>query len=318
MIYRRSAPFMGTTWHIALYSDNSETANAAFQLAWAKIDEIERDLTNYDNNSELNRLCNSSPHEQPVPVGSHLWKVLTTSDALSRKTAGAFDVTVGPFTKLWRRARRRGELPSTDSLQACRASVGFQAIGFLPKTQSVRLTKPGMLIDLGGIAKGYAVDETLRALAGAGIRSALVNGGGDLAVSDPPPGKPGWEVKLAGLDAQTDSAKETIMLTQQAIATSGDAWQFLEINGKRYSHILDPRTGIGTSQRITVTVIAPTCMQADGWASALAVLDPTTGLSLIAKEAGIQARLILVEQDVPRELRSAGFSPARERSALNP
>jgi thiamine biosynthesis lipoprotein len=233
--------------------------------------------------------------------------VLKASAAISVKSGGAFDVTIGPFTKLWRRARRQGELPTPASIASCHDAVGYHFVELHEEARAARLLRANMRVDLGGIGKGYAVDEALQAISKVGIQSALVNGGGDLAVSRPPPGKAGWEVVLAGLDPNETSARHTILLSNQAIATSGDAWQYLEIDGQRYSHIVDPRTGIGTTRRMSISIVAPTCMAADGWASALCVLGRDDGLKLLAHEKRHEARIITVEDDVPREIRTAEF-----------
>lgn len=286
---------MGTKWHVALYSQDAKTANAAFRRAWEMVDEIERDLTNYSATSELNRLCASSPHEQPVPVGRHLWITLQAAHRMSLKTEGAFDVTIGPVSKLWRRARKKKQMPDGDKLTAALQSVGYQLIEYHPQTTSVQLTKANMQIDLGGIAKGYAVDQALAALRQCGITSALVNGGGDLAVSAPPPGEDAWHVEVAGLNPNGKTRK--IALANAAVATSGDAWQFLIIDKQRYSHIIDPRTGLGTTRRITASVVAPNCMQADALASACCVLDTEASVRLINAEESTNATIVTAADD---------------------
>lgn len=307
-MYRQSATYMGTKWHVALYSQDAKTANAAFAKAWEMVDEIERDLTNYSATSELNRLCASSPHDHPVPVGRHLWTTLQASHRMSLKTDGAFDVTIGPVSKLWRRARKKKQMPDADKLTDALQAVGFRLIEYDQQTTAVRLTKPDMQLDLGGIAKGYAVDQALSVIRECGVTSALVNGGGDLAVSDPPPGKDAWQVEVAGLNPREQTRQ--IELANAAVATSGDAWQYLIIDKQRYSHIIDPRTGLGTTRRITASVVAPTCMLADALASACCVLDPTTSASLIKAHKDTAATIVSIGEDgSPRVLAIPATEP---------
>ena len=169
---------------------------------------------------------------------------------------GAFDVTIGPLTKLWRRARRWKELPEAEALAAARASVGYQFLRLDPKLARLRLLKPNMRLDLGGIAKGYAAEEAVKAVVGCGVSRVLVRASGDIAAADPPPGERGWRVGIAPLNPD-DPPKRFVEIANCGISTSGDARQHLIVNGRRYSHIIDPRTGEPVSGRSSVTVIAP-------------------------------------------------------------
>ena len=290
--YRQSASHMGTKWHIALYSRTPEAANTAFERAWKLIGEIDSTLTNYSADSELNLLCNGAPHEAPVRVGEHLWTVMSAANALSKETDGAFDVTIGPVSKLWRRARKRKQMPDLEKLARARELVGAGFVRLVPETKSIQLLKPRMQIDLGGIAKGYAVDQAIEAITTAGIESALVNGGGDLRVSGSPPDKEAWTVEVANLMSDSRTPSRT-PLVHAAIATSGDAWQFVLIDGKRYSHIIDPKTGLGVTRRTATTVRAPTCMQADALASVICVLTPEKGMQLADTKKNVAAQIVL-------------------------
>jgi thiamine biosynthesis lipoprotein len=235
----------------------------------------------------LNQLSRGAPHETGVVVRDDLWRVLRAADRLSRQSDGAFDVTVGPLTKLWRRARRQKVLPDRGRLQSALDAVGYQLVSFDEQRRAVKLGRPQMQLDLGGIAKGYAVDEALRVLASRGIDRALVNGGGDLAVTAPPPGQSGWQIDTGTLDEKTPGRR--LEVHHAAVATSGDIWQFVEIDGVRYSHILNPHTGLGITRRCSVTVVAPTCMLADGLASAVSVLGPDAGIALVETQPDTEA-----------------------------
>ncbi|MCH5378160.1 MAG: FAD:protein FMN transferase, partial [Planctomycetes bacterium] len=230
---------------------------------------------------------------------------------LSEKTDGAFDVTVGPFSRLWRRARRQRHLPSAERLAEAKAAVGYRHVRVDAVESRVQLTAAGMRLDFGGIAKGYACDEALVAMRKIGVTRALVNGGGDLALGDPPPGESGWRVGVAPLQPN-DPPSRVLHVANCGVATSGDAWQFVEIDGHRYSHILDPRTGLGVESRSSVTVLAPNGMAADALASAVSVLGVPRGLSLIEHTPGAACAVVAVEGDKVSAHISKRFPPVPE------
>ena len=265
--FQESQSHMGTKWHIALYAADAEAANMALKRAWREIGEINDCLSNYSANSELNRFCRTSPHASPIHVSKHLATVLHAATKVSRQSDGYFDVTIGPIANLWRRARAKHALPETHRLMAAREKVNWQFVEFGPEPRQVRISKAGVKIDLGGIAKGYAVDRAISILQAAGIQSALVNGGGDLRAIGTTPKSDGWNVEIANV--KSNDKRRAVTLHNAALATSGDAWNYLEIGGKRYSHLIDPKTGIGSTRRLSVSVYALTCMQADAMASAL-------------------------------------------------
>jgi thiamine biosynthesis lipoprotein len=152
------------------------------------------------------------------------------------------------------------------------------------------LKKPGMQIDLGGIAKGYAADEAHAVLKKHGITRALVAAGGDVTVSDPPPGKEGWEIGIAPIEPKPDAPVPTFLLANGSVSTSGDLNQFTVIDDTRYSHIVDPKTGIGLVGRMSVTVVAPDGITADSLATAISILGPEAGNKLIANRKGVSFR----------------------------
>jgi len=304
--YEASHRAMGSVFTIVLYAEDDKSARAGFEAAFRRIVELDDTLSDYDPRSELSRLSAASPTEDAVPVGDDLWRVLHESKRFHDVSGGAFDVTVGPLTTLWRRARRTKELPSDEQLQKALDAVGFQHVELVEDKQAVLLKRAGMRLDLGGIAKGLAVDEALAELRQQNIDSALVNGGGDIAASAAPPGRDGWKIGVAPL---APGAKPSIflLLEHQAVATSGDAWQYVEIAGKRYSHIVDPETGLGLSSRSSVTVVAEDCTSADALASSVSVLGPVKGLELIDSWDDAEA-LVIREIDGEIELqKSAGF-----------
>lgn len=304
--YESTERHMGVFFRIVVYAKDEESANAATGAAFSRVAELNRIMSDYDPESELSRLSKSSPTESPIKVSKELWTVLETSQRLSKKSRGAFDVTVGPMSRLWRRARRQKQLPRESRISEGKRSVGYLFMQLDETAQSVKLMRPDMRLDLGGIAKGFAADEALRTLRERGIRRALVDASGDLALGDPPPDKQGWRIGIAPLEPDAPPS-EYLLLANCGVATSGDAWQHVEIDGTRYSHIVDPRTGLGLTDQSSVTVVAPSGMLADGYASAISVLGPESGIDLAESSEGIEALVVRAKEGRPEVHRSRGF-----------
>jgi thiamine biosynthesis lipoprotein len=187
---------------------------------------------------------------------------------------------------LWRKARREKKLPDAERLAQALQVVGYRKLHLDSRHRTVQLLAPRMRLDLGAIAKGYAADEALKVLHRHGMTRALVAGGGDMALGDPPPGKKGWRIEIAPLDTTNAPPARFVLLANAGLATSGDLFQHVEIGGKRYSHIVDPRTGIGLTDHSLVTVIAPDGITADGLATAVSVLGPEKGIKLVEATKG--------------------------------
>ncbi len=299
---------MGVPFAAAFYACDEEAANKAISAVWSRIEHLNSLMSDYDSNSELMRLCRDSGSGKPIPVSPELFRVLCKSTEVSELSGGAFDVSVGPLIKLWRRARRQKELPDPQQLSEARALVGFRNIKFcrtgtparhLAGSASnqfvgqecptydegtVELLKPGMKLDLGGIAVGYACDEAIKVLKEHGITRAMIDGSGDIVLSDPPPGECGWRIGIASLREPDAEPSLFARLANCSISTSGDAFQFVELGGQRYSHIVDPKTGLGLTDRCSVTVIAPDGITADALATAVSVLGSERGLRLIESQ----------------------------------
>jgi thiamine biosynthesis lipoprotein len=282
---------MGTQFRIILYAPDEATASRAAKAAFARIAELDGIMSDYRPASELMRLCQKAGGE-PVPVSDDLFTILAKAQELSRRCDGAFDVTVGPVVRLWRLSRRTQRLPDPDKLAQARALVGYQLMVLDPKSRSVQLKKPGMQLDLGGIAKGYAADAAHAVLRKHGISRALVAAGGDITVSDPPPAADGWKVGIAPLEKPDAKPSIYLLLKNASVSTSGDAEQYVTIDGKRYSHIVDPRTGIGLVGRMSVTVVAPNGTTADSLTKVVAVLGPERGFPIIEATEGASAYVV--------------------------
>ena len=293
-----SRPEMGAPFRIVLYAKSGELAEIASQKAFERVEALNQILSDYEVDSELSALSRSSGSGHPRMLSAELWHVLSRAQELARETDGAFDVTVGPLTSLWRKARREHKLPPPEKVAELRQSVGYQFLLLDPKRRSALLKAPRMRLDLGAIAKGYAVDEALRVLRKHGIRRALVAAAGDIAVSDPPPGKAGWEIAVGQHDLLGPSSGDIVSIKNQALSTSGDLYQHIEIEGKRYSHILDPKTGLGLTDHGLVTVVAKDCMTSDSWATTISVMGPNSGILAAEKHAGVATSVITKPHEV--------------------
>jgi thiamine biosynthesis lipoprotein len=269
---------MGVPFKITLYAPDEPAANQPAKAAYARIAELNRVMSDYDAASEISKLSACSPCRRQV--SGDLWRVLQRSQALAEQSQGAFDVTVGPYVRLWRRSRRLQELPTEKRLSEARAAFGYENLKLHNDDQSAELLKPHMRIDLGGIAMGYAVDEAQKVLKAHGVTRAMVDGSGDIGVSGPPPGKAAWRIGVAPLAGDADPSRY-VDLVDAAITTSGDAFQHVDIDGQRYSHIVDPQTGLGLTTRAAATVIAGDCITADSVATAVCVLGPEKGIELV-------------------------------------
>ena len=207
--YARAELHMGVEFEVVVYAADAMGADAAIGKAFARVAELDKALSDYDPESELSKLSETSVvvgegKNGPFPVvavGDDLWTVLNESQVISQASAGAFDVTIGPLTKLWRRARRWKELPAAETLAAARTGVGFRFLQLNLERHTAQLLRPNMRLDLGGIAKGYAADEAVKAASRAGVSRVLVRASGDIAVGEPPPGERGWRVGIAPLNA---------------------------------------------------------------------------------------------------------------------
>jgi thiamine biosynthesis lipoprotein len=289
-------PHLGTVVDLTLYAPDQTAANDSAKAAFARIEELNRILSDYNPDSEAMRLCQTAGTGQSVPVSDELFEILQKSVEIAKATDGAFDVTIGPVVKLWRVARRQKTLPDPDQLTAARKLIGWSNIRLNVKDRSVELLKAGMQLDFGGIGKGYIADQTRTALAKRGIRSCLVSVAGDISAGEAPPGRDSWRIGIAPLDSPDGEPSRYLKLVNCSVSTAGDAFQFVEIDGTRYSHIVDPATGLGLTRRSSVTVVAPQGMLADGLDTAICIMGAEKGLKLIEQHKGVAA-LIVVSTD---------------------
>lgn len=301
-----SEAHMGTLFRIVLYAPDAATADKASSAAFARIQELDHIMSDYRPSSELSRLSGQAGGP-PIKISRDLFRVLSASEELSRRSDGAFDVTVGPVVLLWRRARRRHELPDRNRLARARELVGYQNLRLNPEAHTAQLLKPGMRLDLGGIAKGDAADQALTVLKGFGITRALVAAAGDIALGGPPPNEAGWRIGIEAFESPSSPPQRTISLSNAGVSTSGDSEQHLDISGVRYSHIIDPKTAVALTGHRSVTVVAPHDITADCYATALSVLGPRRGQTLVRDTPGTSMFMMVERGQQVRTFTSPGF-----------
>lgn len=284
-------PHMGTTFRIVLYAKDEATAKKAVKAAFARVAELNAIMSDYQPTSELMKLCEKAGGP-PVEVSVDLFDILKKSEEVSKLTDGAFDVSIGPVVRLWRKARRSRELPKAEDIKKALQLVDYRNIKLDAKGRTVQLLLMGMMLDLGGIAKGYAADAALAVLRQHGITRALVAAGGDIAVGDPPPDAPAWKIGIAPLKNPGAEPTHYLSLKNAGVSTAGDSEQFVEFNGKRYSHIIDPKTGYGVVGRRSVTVIAPNATTSDGFDTPICVMGVERGLKMIESREDLAALMV--------------------------
>jgi thiamine biosynthesis lipoprotein len=278
---------MGTVLEITLEARSEALARQALEELFALAQRLDALLSRHDPASELSRL-NAAAGGAALPVDPELARILEASLAYSRLTQGAFDVTVGPLVALWTRAAEHGRLPSADELARAREQVGAQ--GVRVAGGAVELAGPGVSIDLGGIAKGWALDRMLPRLRARGIGSALLSfGQSSVWALGAPAGAPGWRLLARGPDG---GALGVLSLADRALSVSGSLGQFVEIEGRRYGHVLDPRSGLPLQRRRQALVVAPDATLAEALSKGLLILGEREGIALVAGQPGCEGLLV--------------------------
>lgn len=285
---------MGTFARVVAFTDDIASGNQCIESALDAINNVDNLMSDYKPDSEISRV-NANAFARPVKVGPATFEVLEKSIEISKLTDGAFDITVGPLVKLFRTARDTGKAPTPEQIADAKTKVGYEKLVLNDAEKSVSFTVKGMSLDLGGIAKGYAVDKVIEVMQQHGALGAMVDIGGDVrCFGRPPKGKETWIIGLQ--DPNTDNGATGIILklkiAASAVTTSGDYQQYAIIDGKRQSHILDRKTGKSAKGLASVTIIAKNATTADALATAVTVLGPQKGLDLIEGIPNTEAFLI--------------------------
>lgn len=299
---------MGTFVTITVFSPSRRRASKAMERAFARIDELEDIFSTYNPDSEIS-LCNRRAAAELVSVSDDAFHVLRKSVEFSRKSDGAFDITVAPLIKLWRSSAEEERLPLDDAIESALEKVGYGRVTLDENNKTVRFEREGVELDLGGIAKGFIIDEAVRALAEENIKRALVNAGGDIyALGQRADGRD-WTVGVQDPRLPDDDRAMlgVLDISDKAVATSGNYQRYTIIEGVKYSHIIDPRIGRPADAIPSVTVIAADALTADALATALSVLSLKDGLALAEGMDNVEALLITIEDGEPVMHYTNGF-----------
>jgi len=288
---------MGTFAHIVAVAEDSGTAKECVQAALEEIRKVDELMSDYKSDSEISRV-NRDGAKMAVRVSDSTYEVLQRSIEFSEMTGGAFDITVGPLVALFRDAKKSKIAPGEQQIALARSKVGFEKLKLDSENKTVQFSDNGMLLDLGGIAKGYAIDKAIEAAQQCGAVGAMVDIGGDVRCFGlPPEGKDHWLIGLQDPNSAIEGIEGgglllVFKITNAAVATSGDYQQFVLIEGKRYSHIMDRKTGTSAGGLSSVTIIANNATDADALATSASVMGAEKGLALIEKLPNTEAILI--------------------------
>ena len=297
-IVRFSKSLMGTEVRIMVNAKDGQHLRNAIEATYAEGERLNMIFSDYERESEVSRFSKTSGSGKFFALSKELFEVLEYSQNLSRISNGAFDITIGPVSRLWRVARFQKKLPDERKLDNAMKRSGFENLILKSSSRVGRLEVPAMVIDLGGIAKGFVTDRMLEKMKSMGYPRCLIDAGGDLTIGSAPHSRSGWMVEVGG---QKHPDLPILELANCAVATSGDIEQFLEISGIRYSHLIDPKTGYGLTNRSQVTVIAANCMIADSLASTSLGVG-LEGSKEFFKQTDIEALFFVKEENSKLEL----------------
>lgn len=302
---------MGTFVRIIAVAENKTIARKSIEAGFEKIKMVDDLMSTYKEQSEISAV-NNKAFENPVKISQPFMDVLLKSIEYSKLTDGAFDVTVGPIEKMWHDAEKAEKLPTAEQMDLAKAKVGYEKLTIDPDNMTVQFANEGMRIDLGAIAKGYAIDLAVQAMQEAGAAGAMVDAGGDIRCwGQYQPGKDKW---MVGLQDPTKADQAGLMsavmlvlkLDNMAVATSGDYQRFELVEGKKISHIINPESGAEAKGLTSVTVICDNAADADALATSVSVLGVEKGLKIIESRDNTEA--ILIESGSAELIKSSGIN----------
>jgi thiamine biosynthesis lipoprotein len=304
--YQATKIFMGTSVSITIFSEDAAKANHAIKSAYAKIAELEQLFSKYSSNGEIYRINQSQTDK--VKISPTVFEVIKKAVEFGKISNGAFDITVEPILRLWQEAEKKNILPTTEELKSAIGLTDYTNIILDTKSLAVEFSKPDMSIDVGGIAKGFIVGEAIKALKSQGISNGIITAGGDSYVlGNNPERKANWTIGIRNPLKPEENIKY-IKVSDKAVATSGHYMRFYDIQGTKYSHIIDPRNGQPVQEKIaSITVIANDGTLADGLSTAICVLGPEEGLKLAKSLPDVEVFIIVSKEGKLSFIQSDGF-----------
>lgn len=286
-VYSEKRVLMATTVEIQVVVNSEAEGKKLVDDAFGEVARLEHLLSSYIDSSDITRI-NDAAGKAPVKVSDHTFRVIEKALEVGSLSKGAFDISYKPLAVLWKKYSPR-HIPSNEEIEETMKLVGYQNIRLNQEEKTVFLTREKMVIDTGGLAKGYIVDKTLEFILSRGYQNCLVNAGGDLRAS----GKHITREWTTGIQhPRMKSVLASLPVNDEAIVTSGDYERYIVIDGKKYAHIINPQTGYPVDEMISVTVIAPTALEADAFSTAVFVLGMKEGYELIESQKNIEALLI--------------------------
>ena len=305
-LFKKASLSMGTVFEATIYAPDKYVAEKTFNDVFQEINRLDYLMSNYKKESVLSEL-NKNASAEPANCNKELASVIEQSLQYSDITDGAFDITIGPLMKKWGFFKKQGRIPNKEELESVLESVSYKNIIIEEKTikslaknpvtvKTVHFKNPDTRIDLGGIGKGYAVDRAVSVLKQNGISSALINFAGNIYTFGTPPGKKSWVIGLQH-PRESEGLLGTFEIKDKAVSTSGDYEKFFTIEGKRYSHIIDPRTGNPVKGIVSVTIVTGNATRADALSTGVFVLGLEKGMDLIEQLPDVEGIIIYEDTD---------------------
>lgn len=281
-----SQPHLGTIVQIAFYSNDKEFSQKLAGDCFREVKKFDKIFSDYRPDSEVSQLC-CKPAKVAHKISNDLFDVIAKAQEISIATNGAFDITLGHTTQNWRQSARQKKLLLNDHTE-----TSYKDLILHQNSRSILFRRP-LKIDLGGIAKGYIADRLMMILSKVGIKQAAVIIGGEMIFTEAPPEKDGWTV---GIERPSREMLGTLTISNTALSTSGDSYQFFEQGNVRHAHLIDPSSGKPMTNRLNVTTLARSAMLADAWATALRISTQENALKLANETKGIEATFIPFEK----------------------
>jgi thiamine biosynthesis lipoprotein len=288
---------MGSPFNLIFYHHDSSEATEIAKKCFAIVDSLNNIFSDYSSTSEISMLSENA-YLKPHHVSDNFLYILMESKIAWIKSGKVFDITIGTLTSLWRKARKEKRFPSKSEIKKAKRLTGFKNLQADTVNNTFYFSRKGLRLDFGGIVKGYAAQKVINYLSGKNITHALADAGGDIVMSEPPPGKTGWTIGVNMPQQENQLWNQNLLLANCSVATSGDLYQFVSHKGKKYSHIIDPRSGYGVTSQRNVTVIAKDGTTADWLATACSILPIRKALGLAEKENAALLITILKDEKI--------------------
>ncbi|MGH7908532.1 MAG: FAD:protein FMN transferase, partial [Thermodesulfobacteriota bacterium] len=315
VLVERAFFVMGTILEFRLYCNDKEVCDKAILEAYSEVKRLDDIFSNYKNNSVLSRV-NSFAGDGRISVPPEFIELTSRAIFFSGLTDGAFDITVGKANEIWRVSEEKNLMPNHDEIESAQDCIGFGKLDLYPQEKQIELKSPCLSLDFGGIGKGYALDRAVKILRLHGIKRGIVKFGGNIYAMKPSPGEDGWDVGIRH-PRDEDEVLTILKVEDLAVSTSGDYERYFEVNGRRFSHIIDPRDGLPVEFVPSVTVIANNGTDADALSTALSVMKPDKAIKFIECLKDVGVMIVREEKGKLSIYRNPSFSKLEVLKTIN-